>query len=93
MSLDGGLSAECADVFGVLSDFHLLDLLSEGGTISEIQKIVSTLLIFRFFPPSNPLRAVPKLIIFRRVRVDFRYCAPGCAQRAIDAFVIDLLHT
>ena len=35
MSLDGGLSAECADVFGMLSDFHLLDLLSEGGTVSE----------------------------------------------------------
>ena len=35
MSLDGGLSAECADIFGVLSDFHLLDLLSEGGTVSE----------------------------------------------------------
>lgn len=34
MSLDGRLSAECADVLGVLGDFHLLDLLSEGGTIS-----------------------------------------------------------
>lgn len=34
MSLDGGLSAECADVFGVLGDFHLLDLLSEGSTVS-----------------------------------------------------------
>ena len=35
MSLDGGLSAECADVFGVLGDFHLLDLFSERGTVSE----------------------------------------------------------
>ena len=34
VSLDCGLSAECADVFGVLGDFHLLDLLSEGGTVS-----------------------------------------------------------
>lgn len=35
MSLDCGLSAECADVLGVLGDFHLLDLLSEGGTVSK----------------------------------------------------------
>lgn len=34
MSLDGRLSAERANVLGVLCDFHLLDLLSEGGTIS-----------------------------------------------------------
>jgi hypothetical protein len=34
VSLDSGLSAECADVLGVLCDFHLLDLLSEGGTVS-----------------------------------------------------------
>lgn len=34
VSLDCGLSAECADVFGVLSDLHLLDLLTEGGTVS-----------------------------------------------------------
>jgi hypothetical protein len=34
VSLDGGLAAEGADVSGVLSDFHLLDLLSEGGTVS-----------------------------------------------------------
>jgi hypothetical protein len=34
VSLDCGLSAESADVSGVLGDFHLLDLLSEGGTIS-----------------------------------------------------------
>jgi hypothetical protein len=37
MSLDSGLSTECADVFGVLCDFHLLDLLSEGGTVSVIR--------------------------------------------------------
>jgi hypothetical protein len=36
VSLDGGLSAEGADVSGVLGDFHLLDLLSEGGTVSRI---------------------------------------------------------
>lgn len=34
VSLNGGLSAEGADVSGVLGDFHLLDLLSEGGTVS-----------------------------------------------------------
>ena len=35
LSLDCVLSAECADVSGVLGDFHLLDLLSEGSTISS----------------------------------------------------------
>jgi hypothetical protein len=34
VSLDGCLSAEGADVFGVLSDFHLLDLLSQRRTVS-----------------------------------------------------------
>lgn len=34
VSLDSGLSAEGADVSGVLGDFHLLDLLSERGTVS-----------------------------------------------------------
>ena len=33
-SLDGVLSAEGADVARVLSDFHLFDLFSEGGTIT-----------------------------------------------------------
>lgn len=36
VSLDSCLSAECADVFGMLSDFHLLNLLSEGGTVSVV---------------------------------------------------------
>ena len=63
MSLDGGLSAECADVFGVLSDFHLLDLLSEGGTVSGLRKIVSALLLCRFSLPSNPLRAMLEMRI------------------------------
>ena len=34
VSLDSVLAAERADVSGVLADFHLLDLLSEGGTIT-----------------------------------------------------------
>jgi hypothetical protein len=38
VSLDGGLAAEGADVSGVLGDFHLLDLLSEGGTVSVQRK-------------------------------------------------------
>ena len=33
-SLDGGLAAERAGVLGVLGDFSLLDLLSEGSTIT-----------------------------------------------------------
>jgi len=34
VTLDAGLAAECAGVSGVLGDFHLLHLLTEGGTIS-----------------------------------------------------------
>jgi hypothetical protein len=33
-ALDGVLSAEGAGVAGVLGDFHLLDLLTERGTVS-----------------------------------------------------------
>jgi len=39
VSLDGRLSAEGADVFGVLSDLHLLYLFSEGGTVSVNRQI------------------------------------------------------
>jgi len=39
MSLDSCLSAEGADVFGVLGDFHLLDLLSQRCTVSVYQEI------------------------------------------------------
>jgi hypothetical protein len=54
MSLDGRLSAECADVLGVLGDFHLLDLLSEGCTISE-NSIVSALIpCWRQMPMEMP---------------------------------------
>lgn len=41
VSLDGGLAAEGADVSGVLGDFHLLDLLSEGGTVSVQRKLLA----------------------------------------------------
>jgi hypothetical protein len=37
VSLDGCLSAEGADVFGVLGDLHLLHLLTKGGTVSVIR--------------------------------------------------------
>jgi hypothetical protein len=39
VSLDGRLSAEGADVFGVLCDLHLLDLFSKGGTVSVDREI------------------------------------------------------
>lgn len=39
MALDSGLSAECADVLGVLGDFHLLYLFSERCTVSVIREI------------------------------------------------------
>lgn len=34
VSSDGGLAAEGAGVLGVLGDFHLLHLLTQGGTVS-----------------------------------------------------------
>ena len=42
LALDGVLSAEGADVAGVLLDFHLLHLLTQGGTVSVVEHIVST---------------------------------------------------
>lgn len=41
LSLDGGLSAEGASVLGVLGDFHLLDLLSQGSTVARDSVLVS----------------------------------------------------
>lgn len=38
LALDGVLSAEGADVAGVLGDFHLLHLLTQGGTVSVMNK-------------------------------------------------------
>lgn len=66
MSLHGGLSAECADVFGVLSDFHLLDLLSEGGTVSvgELQSALCYSANICQHLPEWIARAVVDLLIF-----------------------------
>lgn len=47
LSSDGGLSAEGAGVLGVLGDFHLLHLLSQGGTVT-IASCVSCQFIWRF---------------------------------------------
>jgi len=35
VALDGSLSAESAGVSGVLGDFHLLHLLTQGSTVTE----------------------------------------------------------
>lgn len=35
LALDGDLSAEGASVLGVLGDFHLLNLLSQGSTVTS----------------------------------------------------------
>lgn len=54
LALDGVLSAEGADVAGVLLDFHLLHLLTQGGTVSVIEHIVSTTTPQRkICPPRN----------------------------------------
>lgn len=46
MTLDGVLAAESAGVSGVLCDFHLLDLLSKRGTISERRRVKRLALSF-----------------------------------------------
>lgn len=38
LALDGVLAAEGADVAGVLGHFHLLHLLTQGGTVSIINR-------------------------------------------------------
>ena len=40
LALDGVLSAEGADVAGVLGDFHLLHLLTQGSTVSVGDKSI-----------------------------------------------------
>ena len=59
MSLDGGLSAEGADVFCVLGDFHLLDLLSQRGTVSVNRGIQWSAFSFlsQFIAPDSMLVA------------------------------------
>lgn len=47
LALDGVLSAEGADVAGVLLDFHLLHLLTQGGTVSIIEHIGLTITLSR----------------------------------------------
>lgn len=42
VSSDGGLAAEGAGVLGVLGDFHLLHLLSQGGTVTVRGSSVSS---------------------------------------------------
>lgn len=49
LALDGVLAAEGADVAGVLGDFHLLHLLTQGGTVSVgILSIFGSYLCGRF---------------------------------------------
>ncbi len=55
VTLDSGLSTEGADVFGVLRDFHLLDLLSQRSTVSVMknQDQLSFLPEFKFCHPQS----------------------------------------
>lgn len=43
VTLDAGLAAEGADVFGVLGDLHLLDRLTERGTVPLIVHVSNCL--------------------------------------------------
>jgi hypothetical protein len=51
-TLDGVLSAEGAGVAGVLRDFHLLDLLTERGTVSVEVSLASVSAVGRSLDPS-----------------------------------------
>ena len=79
VSLHGGLSAECADIFGVLSDFHLLDLLSEGSTVSarKIQRLAMIYRCILSFPIFNASSADSADTVAGPVgvgEVDFEIC-------------------
>jgi hypothetical protein len=69
VSLDGRLSAEGADVFGVLCDFHLFDLLSQRGTVSVNRE--------------NKLSAMHPDLVFKEMRVMQTLMAPQDEQIAI----------
>jgi hypothetical protein len=49
LSSDGNLTAESAGVLGVLGDFHLLHLLSQGGTVT-IASCISFQFVLDYFP-------------------------------------------
>lgn len=59
VTLDSGLSAEGARVLGVLGDFHLLDGLSERGTVSLVKHVSSCLIPS---PVLWPRRAVMRCV-------------------------------
>lgn len=67
LSSDGGLSAEGAGVLGVLGDFHLLHLLSQGGTVT-ITSCISCQFIWKF--PSACDRFRVSRIKSREVAID-----------------------
>lgn len=52
VTLDSGLAAEGAGVLGVLGDFHLLDGLSERGTVSLSIHVSSCLMQGSYSPRS-----------------------------------------
>ena len=54
LSSDGGLSAESAGVLGVLGDFHLLDLLSQGSTVT-IPTVSTFIRLERSIPRVSPV--------------------------------------
>ena len=53
LALDGVLSAESADVAGVLGDFHLLHLLTQGGTVS-VGKLLESVVVVEEYSAMGP---------------------------------------
>lgn len=46
LALDGVLAAECADVAGVLRDFHVLHLLTQRGTVPVQVRVIRSFFFF-----------------------------------------------
>jgi hypothetical protein len=81
VSLDGCLSAEGADVFGVLSDFHLLHLFAKGGTVSKFERSASAFWHDLQLCISLSLRPLMNSNVERGREIDFAVHRRNCTRR------------
>jgi hypothetical protein len=95
MSLDSGLSAESTDVSCVLGDFHLLDLLSERGTVSVERDSLATQLLL------SPMSVATSYVAFSRMKIFQHHEATRelweqplvCHSASINCTKLELSHT
>lgn len=74
VSFDGVLAAESADVSGVLSDFHLLDLLSQTGTVSSKPSVIRGICIVVGLHYLSPYLPVTPTFFVRFVMLPVSVC-------------------